>query len=151
MQCDEQQRAAHHRRDAYTLCVTTAPPWTHPNDRAYYVQLVEEALAEAGEQQRSLAAEAAAFRRDAAATAARREAAAAVLRRLEAEGAMVAAAAGALRDKQAGLQARPSGAPHAGFESDGCCQAHTAGPPRTPFMATLSKLSACQKGGVVSL
>jgi len=111
MQCDEQQRAAHHRRDAYTLCVTTAPPWTHPNDRAYYVQLVEEALAEA----------------------------------------MVAAAAGALRDKQAGLQARPSGAPHAGFESDGCCQAHTAGPPRTPFMATLSKLSACQKGGVVSL
>ncbi len=150
MQCDEQQRAAHHRRDAYTLCVTTAPPWTHPNDRAYYVQLVEEALAEAGEQQRSLAAEAAAFRRDAAATAARREAAA-VLRRLEAEGAMVAAAAGALRDKQAGLQARPSGAPHAGFESDGCCQAHTAGPPRTPFMATLSKLSACQKGGVVSL
>ncbi len=80
--------------------------WIHLIDKACPGQLVEEALAEAGEQQRSLAAEAAAFRRDAAATAARREAAAAVLRRLEAEGAMVAAAAGALRDKQAGLQAR---------------------------------------------
>ena len=68
------------------------------------VQLVEEALAAAGEQQRSLAAETAAFRRDAAAALARREAASAVLRRLEAEGAMVNASARALRDKQGGLQ-----------------------------------------------
>ena len=67
-------------------------------------QLVEEALAAAGEQQRSLAAETAAFRRDAAAALARREAASAVLRRLEAEGAMVNASARALRDKQGGLQ-----------------------------------------------
>ncbi|KAK9831426.1 hypothetical protein WJX81_003736 [Elliptochloris bilobata] len=52
------------------------------------LKLVEEALATAGEQQRSLAAETAAFGRDAAAAAARREAASAVLRRLEAEGAM---------------------------------------------------------------
>lgn len=67
---------------------------------------MEEALAAAGEQQRSLAAETAAFRRDAAAALARREAASAVLRRLEAEGAMVNASARALRDKQGGLQVR---------------------------------------------